>query len=259
MPVYNGANYIEEAIQSILTQTYSDFELIISDNASTDSTAEICQAYVKQDSSIRYYRNEKNLGAAKNFNRVFELAQGKYFKWAAHDDLIAPDFLEKCVEVLHKDPSLVLASPKAKIIDENGKVSQNHDLKLKTNSPNTFVRFSALLRGHECFEIFGLIPVSALKMTPLIGNYGHGDGVLLARLALQGRFYQIPEYLFFPRRHPQQSMNTFGAYSRVLPDYHSYSVWFDAEKEGKIIYWGSVRYACSARGAMRPVRSLWRT
>ncbi len=236
MPVFNGANYVKEAVESILTQTYSDFELIISDNASTDATGEICQAYIKQDSRIRYCLNKKKLGAAVNFNRVFKLARGKYFKWAAHDDVIAPDFLEKCIAVLEQDSSLVLSYPKARIIDENGKPIQNYDLQLNTNSPNPSERFGDLLRGHQCFEIFGLIPVSALKSTPLIGNYGHGDGVLLARLALQGRFHEIPEYLFFPRRHPEQSMNTFGAHNQVFPDYHSYTVWFDAEKEGQIIY-----------------------
>lgn len=100
---------------------------------------------------------------------------------------------------------MVLSYPKARIIDENGKPLQDYDLQLKTNSPNPSKRFGELLRGHECFEIFGLTPVSALKLTPLIGNYGHGDGVLLARLALQGRFHEIPEYLLFPRRHPQSS------------------------------------------------------
>ena len=93
MPVYNGEKYLEEAIQSILAQTYSDFELVISDNASTDKTQEICLEYAARDSRVRYHRNEKNLGAAPNYNRTFELSTGQYFKWADYDDLLAEEFL----------------------------------------------------------------------------------------------------------------------------------------------------------------------
>jgi glycosyltransferase involved in cell wall biosynthesis len=82
MPVFNGEKYLKEALDSILAQTYSDFELLISDNASTDRTEQICREYAAKDRRIRYYRNEKNIGAPKNFNRVFELSSGKYFRWA---------------------------------------------------------------------------------------------------------------------------------------------------------------------------------
>ena len=100
MPVFNGENYLAEALDSLLTQTFSDFELIISDNASTDKTEEICRAYAVRDQRIRYFRNQENLGASRNYNRVFELSSGEYFKWAAHDDLCAPEFLGRCVDVL---------------------------------------------------------------------------------------------------------------------------------------------------------------
>src|SRR6516165_10797605 len=95
--VYNGERFIEEALQSILNQTFTDFELIISDNASTDRTGEIAEAYAKRDDRIRYYRTEKNMGAGWNARRVYELATAKYFKQVAVDDLIEPDFLRRCV------------------------------------------------------------------------------------------------------------------------------------------------------------------
>ena len=94
MPVFNGEDYVEAALDSILTQTFTNFELIISDNASTDRTEEICNDFADSDDRIRYYRQEKNLGAAANFNRVFELSSGKYFKWAAHDALQSLDDAE---------------------------------------------------------------------------------------------------------------------------------------------------------------------
>jgi glycosyltransferase involved in cell wall biosynthesis len=92
LPVYNAGQYLEEALDSILAQTFEDFELIISDNGSTDNTEAICWSYARRDQRIRYFRNETNLGAAWNFNRVFELASGKYFKWTARRSICADLF-----------------------------------------------------------------------------------------------------------------------------------------------------------------------
>ena len=107
MPVYNGAAFLRESLDSLLSQTYEDFELVISDNGSTDGTQNICRAYATEDVRIRYYREEENRGAAWNYNRVFELARGEYFKWAAHDDVHAPTFLERCVEVVDNNPDVL--------------------------------------------------------------------------------------------------------------------------------------------------------
>ena len=141
IPVYNGERYLEVAIVSVLNQTYQDFELIISDNASSDHTREICMEYAKQDPRIRYYRNDKNLGAAPNYNRVFQLSDAEYFKWADYDDLIAPDFLSKCIRILDQNPSVVLCYPRAMIIDENGKHLGEHDYVIKLDSPHAHLRF----------------------------------------------------------------------------------------------------------------------
>jgi Glycosyltransferases involved in cell wall biogenesis len=121
LPVFNGEKYLREAIDSILAQTFTDFELIISDNASTDRTEEICKEYEAKDPRVRYYRNELNLGAAPNYNRLVELSRGEYFKWACHDDLCAPEFLEKCVEILEQNSPIILCYTRTLIIDENGK------------------------------------------------------------------------------------------------------------------------------------------
>jgi len=230
MPVYNGENYIEEALDSILAQTYSDFELIISDNASTDRTPEICQAYAAKDRRIHYHRNESNLGGAANFNRVFELSSGEYFKWAAHDDVIAPDFLLKCVQVLDKDPEVVLAHPKIKIINEQSKVIQTYSVQLRTDSPKPHVRFHDLIWvRHWCLQLYGLIRRSTLQMTPLHGEYASADRVLLVQLAFLGQFREIPEYLFFSRRHGQQG-------SLLVHNLHAYTAWFDPAKKDEIVF-----------------------
>jgi glycosyltransferase involved in cell wall biosynthesis len=234
LPVFNGEKYLAEALDSILAQTYANFELIISDNASTDSTEEICQAYAARDQRIHYVRNEKNLGASENFNRVFKLSSGVYFKWATHDDSCASTFLERCVEVLDRDPSVVLCYTRAQVIDEHGVVLLDYDAKPGVSSPEPRERF------YECIcvrhpqitivpvMVFGLIRASTLKKTRLIGNYTSSDGVLLGELALRGRFYEVPEFLFSYRRHREQSCMAYGRY-RV-------GAWYDPRKAGKITF-----------------------
>ena len=120
LAVYNGENYLEQAINSILSQTFRDFELIISDNASTDRTKEICLKYAKQDPRICYHRNAVNIGGANNENLTFKMARGEYFRWAAHDDYCAPTLIEKCLEQLEKDPTVVLCHSKVIAIDGCG-------------------------------------------------------------------------------------------------------------------------------------------
>ncbi len=236
LPVYNGENYLEDAIKATLAQTFTNFELVISDNASTDNTQAICEAYAAQDARIRYHRSEENKGATWNFNRVVELASGKYFRWAAHDDVIAPTFLEKCVAVLENDPSVSVCYSKVQFIDEHGALSDTYDVKLDTDLPDPRRRFRQLLmEWHLCFEIFGLMRTEQLRQTPLMGDYSHGDGVLLERMAFMGWFYEIPEILFFSRRHSEQSMNVYGVFSGGENDYHRYAEWFNPSMKGAII------------------------
>lgn len=204
LPVYNGMPYIEEAIDLILAQTYSDFELIISDNASTDGTEDICREYASKDKRIRYFRNDKNIGAAKNFNRVFELSSGEYFKWAAHDDLCATSFLSRCIEVLDRRFEIVLCFPKTILIDKGGKVlAMKEDNLIDLNSTEIVARFTKSLHPMKlCHNvIFGLMRRNVLARTRLIGNYLASDRCLVASLSLYGPFYEIPEPLFFRRKH----------------------------------------------------------
>src|SRR5260370_42097820 len=94
-PVYNGENYVANALTRLLEQDFQDFELVICDNASTDRTQEIRLAFAHQDDRIRYFRNDRNIGLAANHARTFQLANGKYFKWAAHDDGFPPTMLAR--------------------------------------------------------------------------------------------------------------------------------------------------------------------
>src|SRR5690606_648455 len=136
---------LELALRSILAQTFEDFELIISDNASTDRTPEICEQYASQDGRVLYLRQAANLGAQPNYNLLVRQARGRYFKWAAHDDLLAPRFLQACVDVLDTRPEVTLAYPQAEVIDASGQVIEHYEVHLKTDSPDAGVRFRELL------------------------------------------------------------------------------------------------------------------
>ncbi len=209
LPVFNGEQYLAKALDSILSQTYRDFELIISDNASTDDTGLICRSYVAKDSRVRYYRNEVNVGVSANFNRVFRLSSSEYFKWVACDDICAPDFLEKCVKVLDANPNVVVCHSKTGRINDFGEPAGNYDLNLKTGSPKPYERFGDLISmNNEAWVLmYGLMRSDALKKTQLVGSYIGADRNLLAEIGLVGRFFEIPEYLFFRREHLQSYTN----------------------------------------------------
>ena len=209
MPVFNAERYLGQAIESILTQTFSDFELIISDNASTDRTAEICREFAARDSRIRVFTNDRNLGGGGNHNRVLELATAELFKWATHDDLCAPTFLEVCVRALDENPKAVLAHPRTQVMNEHGQVTEDYTMELDTESPIVARRFYDLVMAyHQCYQIYGVIRREVLDHTGPMGNFVHGDGILLAHLALFGPYVKIPEFLFYSRRHSGQSSQT---------------------------------------------------
>src|SRR5256714_3921034 len=109
LAVYKGENSLAEPLNALPGQSYANFELIISDNASTDGTADICRRYEKQDSRIRYYRQPRNIGCAPNHNFVIQQARGELFKTASHDDLYGRELLSLCVAALDEDPHVVLA------------------------------------------------------------------------------------------------------------------------------------------------------
>lgn len=227
LPVYNGERYIRYALDSLINQTYRDFELIISDNASTDSTVMICQEYAARDPRIRFVRNTENVGAAKNFNQAFWRSRGEYFKWAAADDVISPSFLEECVAVLDQNPDVVLAYTKADRIDSSGEINGAYDFPMRVDAAEPHVRFSDLiLVNHFCTAVFGVFRRHVLAKTLLIDPYVGSDRVLLAEIGLRGRMYEVNKYLFHRRDHPQASGRQFKMYNRLA--------WFDPNRRNHI-------------------------
>lgn len=208
MPVYNGARTLHHALNSILAQSYSNFEIVISDNASTDDTPEIISEYAALDHRIRPYWNSTNLGARANYNRVLELARGTYFKWAAHDDWIASDYLERCVEELQGCPEVVLCYSAMCRVDAQG------DTRRLVVPANVLARSGSVARRvHDVLwhvpyhPIFGVFRTKALRSAGGIPNCPEPDRVTLVRVALRGLYAQIPDVLFFQRSPEKNTPN----------------------------------------------------
>lgn len=226
IPVFNGENFLEEAIQSILAQTLKDFELILFDNASTDRTEEIGRKYAALDSRVSYHRNPENLGAAANYDLCFNHARGKYFKWAAHDDMIAPDFLERLVRGLEAHPDCIHGMAGIRAIDQQGEYRREYQqTHLKGNQPEAWKRFySAFCKKHNCVDFFGVFRRDALVGSQLHGNYVSSDRVFLSEMALRGKTYRIADLLFIHREHDDRSVK-MAAVDRIA--------WWDPSRQGK--------------------------
>ena len=211
LPVYNGERFLAEALDALLAQTYQNFELIISDNASTDATESICWAYAARDQRIRYYRNKENLGAAWNFNRVFKLSTGELFKWAAADDICRPNLVARCLEVLDCTANAVLVCAKTGFVDEfgNSLAVQDPGWNLQTDLPHERLR-EIMYTGHSVNPYYGLVRSNSLSKTRLLGSYPGGDYRLLGELSLLGKFIEIPECLFLRRMHSGASSQKSG-------------------------------------------------
>lgn len=208
MPIYNGERFAEASIRSVLDQTFDDFELLISDNASTDRSEEICQDYAARDPRIRYWRNPTNIGAAANYNRLFAEARSPYFRWSNADDLLAPSLHESCLRALQGEPAAVLAAGRTAFIDENGRQSREYDdqLHLVQSSPSERLRMF-LEKVGLTNVIYGLMRTDALGRTDLMGDGSipAADTVMMGQLAIHGKFLQIDEVLFFRRMHAESS------------------------------------------------------
>lgn len=227
LPVYNGENFLRLALDSILQQDYTDFELIISDNASKDATEEICREYAAKDHRIRYYRNENNIGASGNFNRLVQLARGEFFAWVPHDDVYLPGFLRRCAEAIDSAPSTVaLVAPRAEVIDEHGHILNMTVENLDVRHPRAHQRCEQVLRTVRwATALFGLIRTDILRKTHLVQAFYYADYVLLVEIALMGQIWELPETLFQRRFHARIS-------TKVHKSWRELQIWFNPSQRG---------------------------
>jgi glycosyltransferase involved in cell wall biosynthesis len=200
MPVFNAERWIAHTIEAILQQTFTDFALIISDNASTDGTTAICERFAQADPRVRYHRNQKNVGLFKNYDRVFELSASKYFKWASSNDYCKASFLERCVAVLEARPDVVLAYPQTALLTNTLEDAQPYDDHLDLPDAVPIDRWRALLTHIRLNNVLnGVMRADALRQTALNKVYASSDIGIVAELALRGKFVEVPERLFFRR------------------------------------------------------------
>lgn len=207
IPVYNAQRYLREALDALLTQDYPAMELIISDNASTDATPTICREYAARHPRIRYERAEQNQGAIWNFNRVFTLARGEYFMWAAFDDLREPSSVRRCVEALERHRDAVLCCTDVRFIDEAGRVTEP-DPRMRLAHPvgaTRADRVRALAGANFWVDFYGLIRRETLATTRLAQPIWGFDVLLILELCLRGGVVVVPEALFAYRIFPEKN------------------------------------------------------
>lgn len=224
LPVYNGENYVAQAISALLAQSFQDMEIIISDNASTDNTKVICQEFAAKDNRIKYVRLSENIGAAPNFNKCVELSNGEYFKWAAHDDICRPEYIEKCVNILDENQDVNMCHTGTEIIGSDNQIISEYTLEDNAfSSDDPIERFAnAIDKSHACITVFGLMRRDVLVDTPMIASFIGSDRNLIAEFALRGRILHAPERLFLSRDHGERSVRAV-----KLKDRGS---WFDSKR-----------------------------
>ena len=205
LPVYNGERYLSEAIEALLGQTYRDFELILSDNASTDGTPDICRHYERLDDRVRFVRQPRNIGLSGNHNFVVDQSRGELFKWASYDDLYARDLIERCVEALDAQPNIVLAHSWTSVIDSDGQVIKVFEYPLGTSGPWAPGRFQSMLYDTGGDDIYGVVRSEVLRRVSPERSHHHADRTIVAELSLHGPFHQVPDWLYFRRDHPMQA------------------------------------------------------
>jgi glycosyltransferase involved in cell wall biosynthesis len=200
IPVYNSEAFLPAAIESVLGQTFADLELIICDNASTDRSFAICQEYAARDSRVRLLRNPENLGANPNYRKVAAAAHGEFFKWASANDVIAPDFVERCLAALEHRPDAVLAFARTVLFDGDPQAGTEYDDALELQDEDPFNRYRRCVESLRLNNVInGLIRTASLRRTPVMPDYHSSDNVVLAYLALEGKFLRVPETAFYRR------------------------------------------------------------
>lgn len=201
LPVFNGEEFLAPVLESVLAQTYGDFELVISDNASTDGTPDIVRHYAERDPRIRYFRQSTNIGIGNNWSFVAKHARGKFLKWVSANDEYPPNAVQDCVEVLEQDESVVLCYGRTQFIDMTGRRLDLYAGDFELTSDDPLERYG-VIRGrlHLSTPIqSGIVRLDAVRRCGYMRNYRDSDRVLIFGLALAGKFVLLPQTLFYRR------------------------------------------------------------
>jgi glycosyltransferase involved in cell wall biosynthesis len=215
MPIYNAASFLHKKLDSLLSQTFTDFEIIISDNASTDTTPKICDEYLKKDKRIHYFRQEKNMGVTWNFNFVLQQAKSEYFSWTAADDITLPDFLERNINILESKKNVVASISKIqpyKLKSENIPINaidsklRNFIKKLRKSFKDMGVypihgtyedKVRIYLKKSTCEIIYGVFRTEKLQHSMIDRSFVGNDWATLLNVLKYGDFNVIDEVLMY--------------------------------------------------------------
>ena len=211
LPVYNGQKYLDAAIESHLSQSFGDFNLVISDNGSTDATPEICAGYAAKDKRVKFLRSDVNRGILWNHRRVFEAIESpdQYFRWAGADDIMEPGLLQAMVTVLNTRPEVEAVVPDTKNIDDRGEIIGSMGRELNLQSPDVFERaHDVLMASYQHVIAYGLLRASTLRLMRTGPDYIGWDPIFVWELALRGQMVQVAGPVLLRRFHP-------GSISRV--------------------------------------------
>jgi len=220
MPVYNGEPYIRAALESLLAQTFTDFELIISDNASTDATESICREYAARDSRIDYVRHEKNQGASANFQFVLDQARGEFFIWAACDDVRSPDFISVNLDFLRKNPDFVASTSPVRFDGGEFDDRKMGDASLAGELPQRMVGF--FTGWHANGRFYSLMRKDAIRDCRAVNAHFFGaDWAVVLHLACKGKLNRASEgWVKLGKAGASQSRNIFRAYRQSRLDFY---------------------------------------
>lgn len=228
LPVYNGEKYLAEALKGLLSQSYSDFELVISDNASSDATEDICRRFAASDSRVRYIRQPRNLGCTWNHNVVAADIRGEFFKWASHDDTYGPSLLAECVAALDHHREVVAAHSWTATIDGAGTVLDKIEYPLATASRYAPERFRSMLFDVGGDDAYAVVRADVMRKVLPYGSFYRADRTIVAALALHGPFHQVRDWLFFRRDHAERATRT--------PTVRSWCVTMDPRRADRLRY-----------------------
>jgi len=201
LPVYNNAKYLSKTLDSLLNQTYPNITVYLSDDCSDDGTHDICESYAKKDDRIKYFRNEENLGANGNLEKVLSLASTNYFMFARGHEILSPDHIRDCVRILEEDKKVVLSFVTTQWIDETNKIISNKPIGyFDTRGFDVVTRCALVFWGRlECF--YGLTRTEVMKSIRFSENIIANDLIMLLEMALIGSFAHVRSGVRYRRYH----------------------------------------------------------
>ncbi len=263
MPVYNGAGFIRDALDSLLAQTFTDFELIISDNASTDDTQAICAAYAARDPRIRYIRQPRNQGGVPNFLYVLQQARGDYFMWAAHDDIWAPDWLDVLIAGLGPEDFAVRGA--LRFIWTGGTIIERRPADYRKGD---YLRFflgretTQNARNMYVYSLFRRAGLAALDFTPLKDDLYSWDYLFTFQMLQKGNLRCLPATCQTYRLHAASDgsrvMKKYKTRQRLMFKVHPFSYYVHyVQSAPKGVKW-RIALAIPFKHALNQVQLWWR-